>query len=134
MAYQPPTLRDDLDTLRRSQRARREVPRSQKTPRERRWDRRQGGKEDLDNPPVRCECGRTVPADVMTLVPPGFVGYPEAVCDGCRERYFLTGEWTREAFVTAHGAPEEAIEKARTRDEHTHRRIQINQTRRETTQ
>lgn len=68
-----------------------------------------------DNPPTRCGCGRKVSLDMMLDVralPPAVRGESEAICDSCRELWFMTERISRAEFYAALGAPVELVAKA----------------------
>lgn len=56
------------------------------------------------NPRVTAPCGRNVLADMLVIDPAGLCG-----CDGCRERRFMTGEFTREVYWARFNPPAEYI-------------------------
>ncbi|MGH7459650.1 MAG: hypothetical protein ACREMA_01310 [Longimicrobiales bacterium] len=62
----------------------------------------------VGNPTVRAPCGRKVAADMLVVDPDGLCG-----CDGCRERRFMTGEFTREAYWQRFNPPSEYMEALR---------------------
>jgi hypothetical protein len=74
----------------------------------RRWLARYGRHLQAANPPVRCECGRTVSADMMVAVPPAFSDAFHGrlyVCDACLERGYMSARLSRASFLAAVGAP-----------------------------
>lgn len=70
---------------------------------------------------VRCECGRTVQAQMMTPVPGALAALIKRsgtthVCDGCRNRWIRTGRISGADLRAALGAPAEIVARIRTRE------------------
>ena len=73
-----------------------------------------------DNPHTRCDCGRSVPLDMMVDLRGMDRSVREhlgitatAFCDACRERLHLTGALPRWLFAIAMGAPAAVAQKLR---------------------
>jgi hypothetical protein len=72
---------------------------------------------DLDNPPARCPiCRRTTHADMLLDVralPSALRGEADYACDGCRERWLMTGAITHMQLYRSLGAPPEVLDRVR---------------------
>lgn len=97
------------------------------------WKPRTWADDHAGEPPP-CECGRTVPADMLVNVSgvaalkrtdlprarpqPSLqdaAGVPKYLCDGCRERIIRERGITRAEFAAAIGAPAAVVEKLEAR-------------------
>lgn len=76
--------------------------------------------DPVDNPLMRCDCGRTVGADVLVDVTaftpaekPRYAQGATYLCDACTERMIRERRVSREEFFRRLGAPAAVLEKIR---------------------